>query len=397
MSWEPLSRWLASGALTTAAGVMLLAAATPAAAAAPTTTTLYVSASTGSDSNACTAAAPCATIGHAVAQAAAGDTIMVAPGTYDEQVTITVPLTLEGSSGSIIDASGLTNGIIVRGSGAAGTVIDGLRVEGANQEGILLQGTSDVTVEHNIVTGNDAGMFSRSPTGECAPTGVVPGDCGEGIHLMSVTGSTISGNLVADNAGGILLTDELGPTAHNIIEDNYVVDNAWDCGITLASHSPRAMAGGKPDGATGGVYANQILNNESVDNGLADDAGAGILIAAAGPGGANYDNVVEGNSVSGNGNPGLTMHSHAPNQYLGGNTISGNYFNDDNTEGDATAHVSSTVGVLLWSAVVPIPGTTISGNYFSDLHYGIWTHNAVGSDVSGNSDGSGVAVGAAQG
>ena len=40
-----------------------------------------------------------------------------------------------------------------------------------------------------------------------------PDDCGEALHLQTVTGSTVSGNLVQDNVGGILLTDEDGPTA----------------------------------------------------------------------------------------------------------------------------------------------------------------------------------------
>ena len=361
----------------------MLAAAVPVGAAAATVPTLYV-ATGGSDTAACTQQAPCATIGHAVQEASAGATIVVGSGTYAEEVVITKPVTLQAQGRVTIDASGQNNGILVRGPGAAGTVIDGFTVEQASAEGILLMQTSNVTVEHNIVFGNDMGMFAKSPTGECAPQGVTPGDCGEGIHLMSVSGSTIVGNLVSGNSGGILLTDELGPTAHNVVEGNVVMDNLWDCGITLASHSATAMANGKPDGATGGVYDNQILNNQSFGNGTADGAGAGVLIAAAGPGGADYGNVVAGNYILDNGNPGVTIHSHAPNQYLGGNTITGNYFVNDNTEGDATSGVKATVGVLIWSAVIPIPDTSVTGNFFNDLHYGVWTHNAVGTVISGN-------------
>ena len=47
---------------------------------------------------------------------------------------------------------------------------------------------------------------------ECQAAGEVPGDCGEGIHLMSVADSTVAGNYVTGNSGGILLTDEFGPT-----------------------------------------------------------------------------------------------------------------------------------------------------------------------------------------
>jgi Protein of unknown function (DUF1565) len=76
-------------------------------------TTLFVS-PTGSDTNACTQSAPCGTIQHAVNVAAAGATVKVAAGTYDQTVNITHPVTLEGarSGGSIINGHGIDTGAI---------------------------------------------------------------------------------------------------------------------------------------------------------------------------------------------------------------------------------------------------------------------------------------------
>src|SRR5579863_8443357 len=60
-----------------------------------------------------------ATISAAVASAAPGSTIQVAQGIYKESVVITQPLSLVGSNGySIIDATGLGNGIFVNGMSA---------------------------------------------------------------------------------------------------------------------------------------------------------------------------------------------------------------------------------------------------------------------------------------
>ena len=73
---------------------------------------------------------------------------------------------------------------------------------------------------------------------ECQASGNVPGDCGEGIHLMSVTDSTVSHDYVTKNSGGILLTDEFGPTDGNVIEHNLVTNNASDS----ASRCPPTMA-----------------------------------------------------------------------------------------------------------------------------------------------------------
>ena len=56
-------------------------------------------------------------ISAAVAAASAGDTILVAPGVYKEDVIITKSLSLLGRSSkyTIIDAKGLSNGIFING------------------------------------------------------------------------------------------------------------------------------------------------------------------------------------------------------------------------------------------------------------------------------------------
>lgn len=72
------------------------------------TTTLWV-ATTGSDLNPCTKAAPCATMQFAVDNAPAGSIIKVEAGTYNQTVNITEPLTLAGAGvgKTIIDGSNI--------------------------------------------------------------------------------------------------------------------------------------------------------------------------------------------------------------------------------------------------------------------------------------------------
>jgi nitrous oxidase accessory protein NosD len=95
-STRRVAAWVALPAL--ALGWTLLAGAVPAAAAAQTR---YV-ATTGSDGtdpvNDCTVQAqPCRTIAHAVGEAAAGDTVSVAAGTYPEAVAISKSITVTGA------------------------------------------------------------------------------------------------------------------------------------------------------------------------------------------------------------------------------------------------------------------------------------------------------------
>ena len=129
------------------------------------------------------------------------------------------------------------NGIVVSGASAAGATISGLDVQNAIGEGILVESTSNVTVRGNHLANNDKG-FNTNVTQECAAQGEVPGDCGEALHLMSVVGAHVTGNTIENNIGGILITDELGPSHDNLIVLNVSRNNAEDCGITLAVAQP---------------------------------------------------------------------------------------------------------------------------------------------------------------
>lgn len=327
------------------------------------------------------------TIGAAVNAATAGDTIDVCAGIYRELVTVPAgkSLTIKGTGGPVIDAAGLSDpstgqysGVLVQ---ASGTTIEGLTVTGASGEGILVQGSASAPVAHvtirgNRVTGNDQGnpagaAISTSPYGECDAAGGVPGDCGEGIHLWSVTDSAVTGNDASGNSGGILLTDETGPTHGNLIARNTVRDNPYDCGVTLAGHNPGAAPNGVPAPAAAGVYGNLVEYNRSTGNGLKSE-GAGVLLATPLPGGAVYDNRVTGNYLSGNALSGVTVHSHVPGQYLNGNVITGNLIGTNNLTGDRDGAPAdpATTGVLVRSAG-PL-SITVKGNVIAKNTYGIW-------------------------
>ena len=190
--------------------------------------------------------------------------------------------------------------------------------------------------------------------------GNVPGDCGEALHLMGVTHSRVVGNHIEHNIGGILVTDETGPSHGNLILANVSRDNGEDCGITLPSHNPDAVA----DPSKAGVYDNWVIGNLSEGNG-----GAGVGMFAPGPGTAAYRNHVIANTLLNNGEAGIAIHAHAPGQNVSGNVIvanrvAGNGIDPDSGSGHPT-------GIALFSAVVP---TTVvaAGNRISDEYFGFF-------------------------
>ena len=331
------------------------------------TGTVFVSAR-GTDSPTCGRPSDtCATIGRGVMNASAGGRVQVLPGTYHETVTVEKQLTLTGF-GATVDATGMDNGIHVQGAGASGTTVRGFTVENAIGEGILLTSVNDMTVRDNHVTMNDKGAHT-SVYPPCADNGPVPGDCGEAIHLQGTTNSKIVFNRVDHNIGGILVTDESGPTTGNLIASNRVTDNREDCGITMPSHVPGLG----------------VKNNVVRENYVARNGGAGVLIATPAPGMAVTGNLVTRNVILNNGEGGIQLHAHAPSQSIDDNTITNNIIGTNNTAGDTDSGDLQTTGVIVFSAVVPVHGLVIQHNAIFNNQIGIWLSTGVDTtSITGN-------------
>jgi hypothetical protein len=199
-----IRRLLFAGVAAVAVGGAGLAEAS--AASAAVLPTLYASPSaTPNGAGTSCATANFSTISDAVASAASGDTVVACPGTYAEDVVITIPLTLVGQSATI-NATGLPgaptgvilgqapfNGITIESSNVT---VQGFKVVGAEGEGILAvnpnpvagpvlggrqlyTGTplSGITIENNVVKDNDRGFNkAKSPYFPCTPNG--GSDCG---------------------------------------------------------------------------------------------------------------------------------------------------------------------------------------------------------------------------
>lgn len=304
-------------------------------------------------------------ISAAVAAASPGDTIRVAHGTYTEFVTVSKSLSLigENQENTVIEALNKTFGIYVDGHdnpGLTGVAISGFTVQDANNAGIAVSNASNVTISDNQVRDNDRGLVLGNPN-TCPTISAYPYffgeglDCGEGIFFTGVDHSIVADNAVTGNAGGLLITDDSGPTHDNVITGNTVERNiGGDCGITIPSHS----------GA--GVYQNTVSDNDSSYN-----SGPGVGIFAPGPGSKAYANVVIHNTLRGNGLPGVTMHNHAapgvggvppgaPPVMFNDNVIVGNVISE-NSQDFADAATAGPTGINIYS-LAPMTGTIISQN-----------------------------------
>lgn len=320
------------------------------------------------------------TIQAAVNAASNYDVINVAPGTYKEDVVIGKPLSLVGGgNNTVIDATGLANGIFVDGydhSGLGNVVIDSFMVQNAQYEGVLVVSASNVTIRNNTIQNNDkiGPVFGSGVAcaGEPAFETDESGDCGGGLHLLGVSYSTISDNVITGNASGLLVSDETAESFGNLIIHNSSTDNPPQCGIVLASHPP---VGSSPPyyAAHYGVDNNTVSQNVSSRNGVTvGGAGVGLFSDGEGPGKVTA-NVITGNEITDNGIPGVSVHSHvgpafgAPADNFTGNMIIGNRLSGNGPDTGDTATPGS-AGILVSSGGggSPINGLIISQNEISN-------------------------------
>jgi hypothetical protein len=317
------------------------------------------------------------TITEGVAAANPGDTITVAAGTYKEDVVIGKSLSLVGADreATIIDATGLSNGIYIDGydnANLSDLIVTGFTVKNANFEDILAVEAINVTLWGNIVTSNDKSLQASigACPGEPAFETAESTDCGGGIHLIGTDHSNISYNLVELNAGGILISDEVATSHDNFISRNLVQNNGSASGVTLSSHPAYANPSSPaPVSAkiANGIYNNVVSENDLIHNGFGGAGGGGVLIDAAGNSERAYANTVTRNRFFGNAMAGLMVHNDAnfgdtgssPNPDVSRNALVGNYFAGNGA--DPFNSAAGTAGISIYG-VSPIVDLLVTGN-----------------------------------
>ncbi len=243
------------------------------------------------------------TIQGAINAASNGDTVLVAPGTYHENINFEgKAITVTSSGGPLVTTvNGSGNGPVVQfvsGEGS-GSVLSGFTITNGGAGGIVVFNAAPM-IRGNVITQNVAcnwggGIYVNSnlfpgPSavieGNQITENVVGNGCsgggGGGIAVTStgstqITGNTISGNSVVagDDGGGIYLFGVTTP----IVENNVITNNS-------------AMFSG---GQGGGIYIVPDASNEVTENvqiiqnlifGNTADYGGGVYV------GSGYGNVI---------------------------------------------------------------------------------------------------------
>jgi hypothetical protein len=153
-------------------------------------TTWYVDGIKGNDGNSClSSSTACKTIGHAISLASSGDSVMVAPAIYTENLTISIGLKIMGSGANttIVDGGGMNTVFTI--SGKSAHVLSGLTIRNGyvNGSGAGVSNVGTLTINSSVISGNSTQEGS-----------------GGGIYnsgTLTVNNSTISGNSAWDGGG----------------------------------------------------------------------------------------------------------------------------------------------------------------------------------------------------
>jgi parallel beta-helix repeat protein len=279
-----------------------------------------------SDTGPGSASQPFKTIQAAADRAVAGDTVLVAAGTYNEKVTVkssgtaAAPVVFVAAPGSPVILTGGANGFAI--ANQSWVTVHGFTITSTSSYGISVSGSSNITID-----GNDVSYAGLPVSGQIA----------KGIHLSADTNSTVSRNSVHHNTdSGIFLTN--GSTGIQVIGNQ-----------TYANASQYARQAPGIDVRSSG---NTIANNISHDN---EDSGIQFY-----PGAVN--NLVYNNVSYNNGDHGIDVSGPIGNRIIA-NTVYNNITAGINVEGGATG-TTITNNISVDNALNPI---RTKGNIRVDL------------------------------
>ncbi|PAV10720.1 hypothetical protein ASJ81_12515 [Methanosarcina spelaei] len=269
-------------------------------------------------------------IHNAVNSAASGDTIIVKPGIYNENIKVTTPnLIIKSESGNpentIIKAIPNTSVFNVA---ASNTTISGFRIE-SGETGIYLTSCSDCTITDNEFSDNRYGISLISSSNNKILGNRVNSNKMFGIHLDSSEENTLLNNTISSNVRGI---DSL-ISNNNKILDNIVLNNS-QYGMWISQSNDNNISGntveecGNGQAGSGGIHQDSSSRNIISGNIVAFNKGYGLFECPACHNNRAYNNYIN-NDRNANIKTGDTIwniEKTSGKNIVGGQYIGGNFW-----------------------------------------------------------------------
>jgi len=160
------------------------------------------------------------TIQEAIDASEPGGIILVASGTYHENVTVWKPLTIIGESrdSTIVDQIGAFAVFHIT---ADNVIINGFTVR-SGSVGIWIDNSHHDTIASNVITNNDDGVWVTFSNSGVISNNIITNNVFFGLYIEASNYTALNGNTVTENTYGIYMENcGNGLTNENIIALNY--------------------------------------------------------------------------------------------------------------------------------------------------------------------------------
>ncbi|WP_321431274.1 NosD domain-containing protein [uncultured Methanolobus sp.] len=256
------------------------------------------------------------TIQAAVNAAIDGQTILVYPGTYNENVNVNKQLNITSTGGAavtyVIAANANDDVFDVT---ADGVTISGFNVSGATGDyrgGISLAPSSNYnTLISNIASNNNKGIFLSNSDNNLLTNNTALNN-NDGIYLLGAENNVLTNNIASNNNDGIYL---LG--AENSVLTNNIASNN-NRGIFLSNSDNNLLTNNTASNNNAGIFLLGAENNVLTNNTASNNGVEGIILK-----GSSNNNTFTGNIASNNEFGGICLVTSS-NNMLTGNTVANN-------------------------------------------------------------------------
>jgi len=281
-----------------------------------------------------------------------GDTVLVYPGTYTENVDVDKNnITIRSESGNPLDTivQAASSSEDVFHVTADGVKISGFNITGASgteRAGIYLEGVEYCLIENNKASNNEYGI-NLWDSNENTLENNTASNNNVGIYLISSSGNTVSNNTALYNSGGIGLYGSQYGSYENTLENNTASNNSvgiflWDfCknnilsnntasdngeGIRMWDSRDTTLVSNKVSNNDDGIALYSSSSNTLSNNNVSENICLGIYLEDS------SSNTLENNTASNNAADGIVL-DYSDENMLSNNIANSNNWNGINLEG----------------------------------------------------------------
>lgn len=200
----------------------------------------------------------------AVDKASPGDTILVDEGSYDENVSITKPLSIKSSKGPAVTKirALVKNDAALKISNTSDVTLSGFTATGSDVAGILLLNARNVILSGNVSKQNGSGIVLNHSSDNTLADNESNLNSNYGLYLEASSGNKLSKNAAnSNNNTGIFISH----SNKNHILDNNANRNRWN-GIMLFSSHGNTVYDNRTIGNSYGLVTSDSDDNDMGSN-----------------------------------------------------------------------------------------------------------------------------------